>query len=169
MRWRMHSPHSLGLVKFGLAGCARQSDWQLRWLQAGRRFSPFTALVAVAYADARAASAPAFDEVLRLAATGPAATLLIDTWDKSQGGLLAHWSLAQLQDVIHQARQFGLRTAVAGSLDIAAIEQIVPLKPDFIAVRTAACDGAREGVVSARRVARLSRCIADSARIRPAY
>ena len=117
---------------------------------------PAPAIVAVAYADHRAAGAPSPDEVLRATAAVPASGLLIDTFRKDGRGLLDHLPLEHLTALSVRARAAGLLFAVAGSLDPQAISRVAPIV-DVVGVRGAACDGGRAGTVSAERVANLRR------------
>lgn len=142
-------------AKLGLADAASMSDWQSRWLAAMQSLPEWTQPVAVAYADWQRAAAPSPAKVLATATQANAPYLLIDTFDKSQGNLLAHVSLAELADLSARAAEQQIRLVLAGSLDIAAIRALLPLAPAYVAVRGAACAGGRTQAIDAARVKQL--------------
>ena len=102
---------------------------------------------------------PPPDEVLHVGSRLGCAALLVDTFDKSQGSLLDLWSLDELTSLVKKAEERGLLTVVAGSLHLAAIERIVPLGVNFVAVRGAACGGDRQDSVSAQHVRALAKVV----------
>ena len=63
-----------------------------------------------------------------------------------------------------EVRSQGLATVLAGSLTGDAVVAAARLMPDLIAVRTAACDGGRQGTVSERRVRELKNAIGTATR-----
>ncbi len=154
-------PSQLAFAKFGLAGCAVLPDWQMRWRKAYaslRAESPAQdtpAAVAVAYADWIDALAPPPDHVLDLAIEQGAAALLLDTHGKRRGTILAHLSLAAVQAFIETAARHGILSVIAGSLGMPELRAILPLRPDYVAVRGAACNGERTGELDAVRVGAL--------------
>jgi uncharacterized protein (UPF0264 family) len=151
-------------AKIGLAGCQATTDWPPRWAAALGRLPREVRPVAVAYADWRSAEAPAPRDVLEEAARIDCPFLLLDTFDKSAGPLLAHLSLAALEELACQAGRRGIGLVLAGSLDAAAIEKLLPLAPAYIAVRGAACDGDRTQAICAARVKRLAELVRTSVR-----
>ena len=142
-------------AKIGLAGCARDSDWQQRLREALGRLPSQIGRVAVAYADWTAAGAPPPDEILAAAAGEGCAAALVDTYDKSAGSLLDHWSRGQIAGFIAGARQRGMLAVVGGGLTRDGIAEIVSLGPDYVAVRGAACRGSRSGTLDRQRMRRL--------------
>lgn len=153
-----HLPQAAGMnfAKVGLAGCSAVADWPARWLRAMQGLPRGVRPVAVAYADWQRAAAPAPDDVLQLAARGGAPYLLLDTFDKAAGNLLAHLSLDQLAALSRRAARSAVRLVLAGSLDAAAMEILLPLEPAYLAVRGAACSGDRTQAIEAPRVKRLA-------------
>ena len=145
----------LSFAKYGLAHCAMQPDWADLWQAKISLFPAGVAPVAVVYAD-RGAAAPAPQDILRAAVSAEAPVLLVDTFNKQQGPLLAHWRLEKVARFVAQVQDAGLKIALAGSLDVSAIRQLVSLNPDFIAVRGAACNGGRTGSLDAARVSRIA-------------
>jgi uncharacterized protein (UPF0264 family) len=139
--------------KFGLAGCRAEADWLERWRQAAAMLGGGIQPVAVAYADWPAAAAPPPDQILCHAAAIGCAALLVDTWDKQRGTLLDHWSVAEICAFGQRVRDARMSWALAGSLAGSQLAQAAECRPALVAVRGAACDGGRNGRVSAARVA----------------
>jgi (5-formylfuran-3-yl)methyl phosphate synthase len=160
------TPRGAAFVKLGLAGCAECADWPGRWVAARARFAAGADAVAVVYADWRAAAAPTPEEVLdQVSATERTGGLgldcracravLVDTFDKAGGGLLEQWTLDELSRFARRVRQTGMLLVLAGSLDHKSIEKLLPLDPDYVGVRGAACVGGRVGQLDGDRVRRL--------------
>jgi uncharacterized protein (UPF0264 family) len=134
--------------KLGLAGGGK--DWRARWSGLCEGSGP--AWVAVAYLDWDRAEAPRPEAVLDAAIGLGCAGILFDTWEKGRPApaIDPGW--------VERARSSGLRVAVAGGLDEAAIRRLAPLAPDLFAVRGAACRGGdRSGTIDRGRVMRLVR------------
>jgi uncharacterized protein (UPF0264 family) len=163
-----HVPLGISLFKFGLAGCREHANWAASWRNAfgrvlGNGHAPLSRPVAVVYADWPAAHAPTPMEILNAAVQFGCPALLVDTWDKSSGSLFDHWPASELNGFADQVRSRDIRLVLAGSLMGAAIAEAARLSPDLIAVRTAACEGGRNGAVSRERVHGLKQWIAASA------
>jgi uncharacterized protein (UPF0264 family) len=141
-------------VKLGLAGCGEQVDWPQRWSTATVALRPVKP-VSVVYADWQHCRAPRPAVVLRYAAEFGSAALLIDTFDKSSGGLFAVWPRHSLAEFFSEARSARIPIVLAGSLSAATFAQAAALHPDYLAVRGAVCHGSREGVVDSSRVREL--------------
>lgn len=154
--------------KVGLAGCAVLEDWQTLWqnsLDEMLNSSKGDAkAVAVAYADWGAAHAPSPPDVLSAAIQLRCPVILIDTWNKSGGTLFDHWPVGELQAFLAKVKSHDIAVVLAGSLIGPSIIAAARLAPNFIAVRTAACDGGRMGTVSEKRVRELKNIIASSTR-----
>jgi uncharacterized protein (UPF0264 family) len=146
----------LTLAKIGLAGCHCHCGWINRWFDVLRSLPPAVHPVPVAYADWSAADAPSPSVALALAAQSPAKLLLVDTFDKSHGGLLDHWNLGSIAELLRTARQSRVRLTLAGSLDKTAIAKLLPLAPAFVGVRGAVCRGGRDGSLELALVKSLS-------------
>jgi uncharacterized protein (UPF0264 family) len=112
--------------------------------------------VAVAYADWQSAGAPDPHRVLALGAALGCRVLLVDTFSKSRGTLVDHVKLKELEELIGEAHDRGCQSALAGSLGIEQIAPLASLRPDYIAVRGAACAGGRTSIVDVQRVRRLA-------------
>ena len=152
----------LRYAKFGLAGCARHGDWKDRWQRAIANLPAGVSAVAVAYADVNAAHSPEVETVLANARAVGCAAVLFDTFGKSEGSLVDHLGLSRLNHLIAEARRVGLLTVVAGGLNGQRIRQILPLEPDYVGVRGAACRGDRSGRLDRRRVSKLVALVGDA-------
>jgi hypothetical protein len=136
-------------LKIGLAGCADWPAWRSAWHAAWRRVPRGSQRVAVAYADATAACAPHWSEVLEAGRACGCSVLLLDTYDKSAGGLFDWFDRAQLEQLRQATRQAAMQVALAGSLTRRQVMVLAELAPDFVAVRGAACAGQRNARLSA--------------------
>jgi uncharacterized protein (UPF0264 family) len=158
-------------AKIGLAGCDGKSNWRGRWERVIESLPAGVAVVPVAYADWRNAASPEPVEILRLAEGSAARMMLIDTFDKSAGGLLDVLPLENLRGIARQAAQRGVRLALAGSLVAAAIERVLELSflepaPAYVGVRGAACLGGRDGAIDLGRVKSLAQVVRGERRKR---
>ncbi|MFZ0789026.1 MAG: (5-formylfuran-3-yl)methyl phosphate synthase [Chromatiaceae bacterium] len=105
-----------------------------------RAIAPLTrdqSVVAVLFADR---SSP-LDDLAGFAGAGFAGVML-DTADKSSGGLTTHTSLGDLRAFVDQARALGLLCGLAGALRIEDIPALLRLAPDYLGFRGALCRGA---------------------------
>jgi uncharacterized protein (UPF0264 family) len=116
------------------------------------------ALVAVLMAD----QGPDLATIPALAAAGFRG-IMLDTADKTAGGLLAHRSTAALAQFVADARRHGLLTGLAGSLRVGDIRTLALLLPDFLGFRGALCGGGRTGAIDPARLAAV-RVALDAAR-----
>ncbi len=145
-------PVGVGFAKLGMAGCGCWPDWPDRWAEALRRFPPSVRPVAVIYADGDAVAAPEPDRVLAEAVRLECAAVLVDTFDKSRGGLLDAWTFERLAWFVAAVRQEGMLAVVGGSLTLETIPRVVSLGPDYVALRGAVCRNGRNGPLEADRV-----------------
>jgi uncharacterized protein (UPF0264 family) len=160
-------PHALTefqFAKLGLAGCRTWPDWPRRWAERLQILPTGVAPVAVVYADWSLAASPRPEAILEQAAEGRCGVVLFDTFCKTNGGLLHHLELTELARLTHLARGWGMQVVLAGSLGPATIRQTLALAPDYIAVRGAACRGARTGDVDVNMVRGLRRLIRENPR-----
>lgn len=145
----------LQLVKWGLSGLRGQ----LATVYPNMRAIAGTRAVLVLYADDVAAQSPTIAECLALRQHLPINTVLIDTYRKDGRGLLDHLSRQDLQSFISEMRKNGTQVALAGSLQLRDIPRLLPLQPDWLAFRGAACDGGREASISLDKVNQLAAAI----------
>ena len=116
-------------------------------------------IVAAAYADHSAIGSPAVEAVTAAAGRRRAAGVLVDTWGKDGPGLPGWMDAGALRQWVARSRALGLLTAVAGSLTLEIIPQVLDCGADVIGVRGAACEGGREGALRRKRVAALRAAI----------
>lgn len=162
----------LSYVKFGLAGAARK-PWRaaLERMLEERKAAP--QMVLVGYADWECAQAPPLDEVVALAGAHPGGVLLIDTHCKEANNVLRKdkptlldWLRPDdVEAICAFCREARVHVALAGSLGIAEIAALLPARPDWFAVRGAACVGNRHTEICADRVRGLADVIASAAQV----
>lgn len=130
----------------------------LKTLTALRQSIPLSvSLVAVAYADGeRLGFFSPFDLPL-LAQKAGADGILLDTYIKNGRSLIESLAIDKLESILSQAKNHGLMTAVAGSLDLEDIDQLTSLEPDYIGFRSAIISGKQRGDegVDVKKVMRL--------------
>jgi dihydroneopterin aldolase len=107
-------------------------------------------LVAVLFAD----RAPDLALVARCASAGFHGVML-DTADKSAGPLTRHLPETTLARFIASAHRHGLLAGLAGSLAMADVPRLLPLRPDYLGFRSALTAGGRSAPLDAAAVARL--------------
>lgn len=147
-------------VKLVLADGRRPSTaLLLRVVEAVREAGVETLVVAVAYADVEATQRGWPLELPALAADAGARAAMLDTAHKNGTCLLDHLQESSLGLFIERARRVGLQVGLAGSLGAAEIRRLLPLAPDVVGVRGAACRGGRVGRVDAGRVRRLAHLV----------
>ncbi len=141
--------------KVGLAGMAKARDWPRRLRAFQDRWGHEPGWIAVAYLDEPALAPPPL-AVLTFVMQSHCRGVLFDTWSKRLPSCLScsdSW-----REIVQRTRAANLLVALAGGLDLQAIQRLRPLEPDFFAVRGAACvDGDRNAPIDARRVEALAR------------
>jgi uncharacterized protein (UPF0264 family) len=150
-------------AKIGLAGCKVQQNWKPEWDRAVEVLPQDVLPVPVAYADLLSAHSPEPRELLKLAADSPAKLLLIDTFNKSNGRLTDYLNSQALTSLLNEAEALDVQLALAGSLQLGDVENLLPLEPAYIGVRGAACNGGRDGTIDLARVKSLANLIRRSA------
>jgi uncharacterized protein (UPF0264 family) len=140
----------LTYLKWGLHRCRNQEEdvWQRELDLVIHRLAdrqPIPRVVTVAYADWQRAQAPTPENVCAFAASHPVGAFLLDTWEKD-GSTLLDWlpprAIARLSE---HCRAAGVPIALAGSLGLREIGELLSLRPDWFAVRGAACQGRQRG------------------------
>jgi (5-formylfuran-3-yl)methyl phosphate synthase len=159
-RERLSSAAGASFAKVGLAGMRSDANWLQCWRDVLEYLPAGTRPVAVAYADWQSAGAPAPEEILAAGSAAACPYLLVDTYDKSRGNLLAHLSVSELHILAAQARATGVELVLAGSLEKEAIAELLRLAPAYIAVRGAACRGNRAGPIDETKIQRLQEILA---------
>ncbi len=142
-------------LKWGLAQC--QSDnWQERLHQKQTHWGKSN-VVSVAYADWQKAESPPIQEVIAFACQSPGSVFLIDTFEKAPLKNLLSWLTREdLSKICRHCRTEGVQIALAGSLGIEEIDDLIDLQPDWFAVRGAVCSGGRASTISQQKVRRIA-------------
>jgi hypothetical protein len=147
------------LVKVGFAGTsdirmvATLARAAVRGAATGDRAA---GVVLVAYADAaRNAVSPA--ALLEVASSAGAVGVLLDTADKDGPRLTELVAPAWLAEWVRLAHRRSLSVALAGRLGAGDLPIVAACGADIAGVRGAACDGGRNGRISATRVRELTR------------
>jgi (5-formylfuran-3-yl)methyl phosphate synthase len=149
----------LHFIKRGLAGCSGRFDWRSHLTDELQRPTPPQTVI-VAYADWEQTGAPPLHEVTEFAAQWPGAAFLLDTFTKTgnspngtRPSLLSRISIGDVTRLCAALHRAGVRVALAGSLDADSIAALRSAKPDWFAVRGAACEqGHRDALVCSDRV-----------------
>lgn len=155
--WTGDSPSridpGISFVKIGLSG-ANQADWRTTLESFRMKIeSQFSAkLVIAAYGDWRRAGAPRPQDVADFALHQKVPAFLIDTFQKDGSTLLDWMAIGELIEVCDWFRQAGISTVLAGSLGRKQIRQLISVRPNWFAVRGAACSGGREGTIDTELV-----------------
>ena len=112
------------------------------------------ALVVARYVDA-SWQADDIGEWITISARAGARGFLLDTSRKDGPGLLRILAIERLHELRVAAAQAGIWFALAGGLQLDDLDEAAAVRPDVLGVRGAACDGGREGQLSAARVREL--------------
>lgn len=149
-------PKQFRFAKVGPSGSLSIENLHGRWQEIRSRLSPDIELVAVAYADHRAASCPAPDEVFGLAAKIGLKTWLVDTFEKDGKSTLDHLSGTELLSISAFAKQYGAKWVLAGSMRIEMLEgiRLAKICPDLFGVRGDVCMESRGSELSVQRIGR---------------
>ena len=108
--------------------------------------------VAVVYADWKFANAPHPESIWEAATAFGCSTILVDTYHKNGQTLLNHWTLDELNRWIEQLHLRDKTAVIAGSLNAESIQEILPLRPDIVAIRGAACHSDRTSTLSVNHI-----------------
>jgi uncharacterized protein (UPF0264 family) len=136
----------LAFLKWGLARCGNRHPWEPLLRVVGRYLAerhPGVGVVAAAYADWRRAQAPPPEEVCAFACARGGGAFLLDTWGKDGTTLLDWTTPAEVRTWSARCHAAGVRVALAGSLGPEQVRTLLPARPDWFAVRAAACAGGR--------------------------
>ncbi|MER0239368.1 (5-formylfuran-3-yl)methyl phosphate synthase [Fulvimarina sp. MAC8] len=139
-------------VKIGLFPASSEATEAV--VEAAADYSDRCLLIAVLFAD----QVPDFGILGKLAKVGFSGVML-DTMEKSAGGLTRHLSSARLQEFVARAREHNLMVGLAGSLEAPDIPRLSPLTPDFLGFRGALTAGGRDAEVDEGRVGEIAALI----------
>lgn len=158
------SPGRIAYAKLGLAGALRDGNWAECWRRAIESICQWSQAVGVAYVDAEKVEAPRPDEVIEKAIEFGCAAILFDTFTKQGSNLFDYADAEQLTKWIDRARQNDLTVVLGGALSAQSMPRADKLGVDYVAVRTAACQGGRRGAINTDRVRGLRAILDRSAK-----
>lgn len=150
-------PKDLEFVKLGLSGMHQQVNWDSHWNTVREQFEKQAGTtfrwIAVIYADRELADSPEPHAIIDAAIETKCAGVLFDTFSKTGKSLLDWINPTDLEAMISRIRSADLKVAVAGSLQMDTLPEILPLRPDIVAIRGAACpQGDRKSGIDSQRV-----------------
>ena len=131
-------------AKVGLAGMNLVANWQQHWLGLRASLPIGVQLVAVAYADHAICQAPSVEAMLELTQSESTGILLLDTFDKKNGNLIELLGLSTIQQLIETAHGQQTKIVIAGSINTGQLAHLLPLNPDYVGIRGAACRFGRD-------------------------
>lgn len=94
--------------------------------------------------------------------------IMLDTADKRGGGLRRHLDEARLAEFVARVRAAGLLCGLAGSLALADIPALLPLRPDYLGFRGALCRDGRTTAVDPARVRAVCAAVRGAGAAQPA-
>lgn len=108
--------------------------------------------VACGYADYQRFGGVSPMDAVKASKDAGADAVMLDTAIKDGKTLFDSMSVAELTEFVDAAKQAGLLTALAGSIDTQHMEDVFKIDPDIVGVRGAVCDNANrtKGVVKER-------------------
>lgn len=127
-------------LKLALSECSG-TDWQGIAKRISVALVRRSQLILVHYADVLNTNAPSWEEVIEAASSLGGKYVLIDTYRKEAGGLLEHYTMERIGEMIETARARKLGVALAGSLKLGHLHPLASLGPDWVGVRGAVCEG----------------------------
>lgn len=129
-------PHCF--IKFGLSNA--KPGWANTLAQIGRTLHRRQQMILVHYADWQAAQCPDWIQTLRTAEMLDCRYVLVDTYDKSNGGLLDHLAIERLESMIQIANAKNLAVALAGSLQANQLASLMNVGAAWLGFRGAVCE-----------------------------
>ncbi len=105
-------------------------------------------IIAVVFADGHIM----WQQVLTHVAEAGFAGIMLDTGNKSNGGLLDNLPAAVCCAFVTAAHEHGLMCGLAGSLKLEDIPVLASFAPDYLGFRGALCDDGRSGKLSAAKL-----------------
>ena len=147
-------PNSFSFAKAGPSNCASLDNLNANWTTLREHLDREVRLVAVAYADHRAADCPSPMEIFKLAGQVGLKTWLLDTFVKDGRSTLDHVTMLELSDLAELAKANRARWVLAGSMRLNTVKNFFRsgVKPSLFGVRGDVCDVTREGDISPHKV-----------------
>lgn len=141
--WHLELP--LTYIKWGLAGYKEQPGWGEDLLDCRRAITAKIEVVAVAYADFKKAKSINPVEVAKFAKRYRFKAFLLDTFLKDGKTLLNHLKLDEIKEIVSTLKANKVQVALGGGLTLEVAKKLMPLEPDWFAVRGAVCAGGKRG------------------------
>ena len=139
-------------LKLALAEC-KGEQWQSVAERISRALVRRSQLILVHYADSVSSNAPSWQEVIATTKSLGGKFVLVDTYCKKLGGLMDHYSIEQLEEMIGAANQEKLGVALAGSLKLDQLQSLLNSRAAWLGVRGAVCrDTQRTGELCATKL-----------------
>lgn len=152
---------TLSLVKIGLSQCKNRPDWLAKLLEI-KQIAAAIPLATVFYADRNSAESPSWGEVVVAARELESPVILIDTYSKNGQTLTDHLPIRTLAEYRAQLADYGIDLALAGSLKLEQIAELIrTVQPYIVAVRGAACKAGRDSEICSTKVALLKRIMRE--------
>ncbi|GAB6056308.1 (5-formylfuran-3-yl)methyl phosphate synthase [Methanobacterium movens] len=128
-----------------------------------RKNSPQAVVVASGYADAHRVDAVDPMEIPKVAADSGADLAMVDTAVKDGKTLLDFMDMDQLQKFVSEIHDYGLKSALAGSVKKEQLKPLYDIGCDVVGIRGAACTGGdrNSGKIHRSAVRELKEMIAD--------
>lgn len=125
-------------IKFGLSNA--KPGWADTLARIGKTLHRRQQMILVHYADWQAAQCPDWIQTLRTAEMLDCRYVLVDTYDKSNGGLLDHLSIELVESMIQIANAKNLAVALAGSLQANQLGSLINVGAAWLGFRGAVCE-----------------------------
>ncbi len=143
-------PAGFQFAKMGPHKTTSEQQLQRRWETIREALPNCVDLVAVAYADFKAAQTLSPLSILTLAARMGFQRILLDTFTKNGKSSLDHLSHQGLVDFSEAAKEHGLWWALAGSIQIEHLDELCVM-PDCLGLRGSVCTSDRMSEFSPQR------------------
>lgn len=135
----LESLEESGAIKWALAHCESDSDWQSKASELASRLPCREQAILVHYADHATVKAPNWPTTLQATRQLNLKYLLIDTAIKDGRTLLDYYSQQGLTSMIADASKWGIDVAIAGSISLDSIPSLTNVGAAWIGVRGAVC------------------------------
>jgi uncharacterized protein (UPF0264 family) len=131
-------------IKIGLYGCTTPGqaiEVMLGAVRAVKDYQPDALVVAAGYADAQRVGCVNPLSLPYIAEQAGADVAMLDTAIKDGTSLFDHLSRKTCADFVKLAHDYGCLAALAGSVKIAHLSDLIPIGTDIVGVRGAVCEG----------------------------
>ena len=151
----------INFAKIGLSGAYKDLRWRNPVANFFANVPNHVSRVLVLYVDQ--INAAASNATLAAACKDGMSVVLLDTFDKTQGNVFAHWSETDCEKLFNAASKFAMRTVLAGSVGVSDLPFALNAGADLIGVRGAVCDKDRKGDLSQKRLSNFIKTYSEAA------